>query len=419
MRLLRTSRSHPLRVDSFAVGAAGGRVGMASCPGKQGRDVWGGHWSRDLEADVAALRDWGAHVVVTLVEDHELELLKVPQLGQAVQTAGMAWRHAPIPDMHAPDERFEALWPTLAAELTEILGRGGRVIVHCRAGLGRTGVVAALLAIELGDTPAQAIWRVRATRRRVIETPGQSHYVKHYRPVTRPPRPAPASPDLGRRLFRLGNKAMVLWWRTGRRQVGMANPYAGYIMVLVHTGRRSGLRRYTPLNYAEIDGELWCVAGYGAAADWYRNLRTTPAVEVWLPDGRRLAAEAHDASDLPDGERLALIRAVLVNSGFAAHLAGLHPRRMSDPELASATATYRLVHLHPTGPADDAGHPAPGDLAWVRWVGAVVVVAAGAALAGRPPRGHQKVAWTRGRPRCGHTARPQRAKRAGWHPWNE
>jgi deazaflavin-dependent oxidoreductase (nitroreductase family) len=349
---------------------------MASCPGKQGRDLWGGHWSRDLATDVAALKDWGADVVVTLVEDHELELLKVPQLGQAVQASGMEWRHAPIPDMHAPDERFEALWPTLAAELTEILGRGGRVVVHCRAGLGRTGVVAALLAIELGDIPAQAIRRVRATRRRVIETPGQKRYVTAYRPASRPARAPRTTLSPGRRLFRLGNKAMVLWWRTGHRQFGMANPYAGHLMVLVHTGRRSGLRRYTPLNYAENDGELWCVAGYGADTDWYRNLRTTPEVELWLPDGRCLAAEAHDASDLPGGERLPLVRAVLVNSGFAAHLAGLNPRRMSDPELAAATATYRLVRLHPTGPADDAGHPAPGDLAWVRWVGIAVVAGA-------------------------------------------
>ncbi|MGM0385719.1 MAG: nitroreductase family deazaflavin-dependent oxidoreductase [Actinomycetota bacterium] len=381
MRLLRTSRSHPLRVDSFAVGAAGGRVGMASCPGKQGRDVWGGHWSRDLTADLAALRDWGADVVVTLVEDRELELLKVPQLGESVREAGMEWRHAPIPDMHPPDEHFEALWPTLAAELKEILEQGGRVVVHCRAGLGRTGLVAALLAIELGDTPPQAIRRVRATRRRVIETPGQKHYVTDYRPVTRVPRPSRTTPSLGRRLFRLENKAMVLWWRTSHRQLGMANPWVGFIMVLVHTGRRSGLRRYTPLNFAEIDGDIWCVAGYGTSTDWYRNLRTNPGVGVWLPDGRHLSAEATDASDLPDAERLPLVRAVLVNSGFAAYLAGLNPRRLSDAELAAATASYRLVRLHPTGPADDAGPPAPGDLAWVRWAGiAVVVLTVGVAM---------------------------------------
>lgn len=381
MRLLRTSRTHPLRVDSFAVGAFGGRVGMASCPGKQGRDVWGGHWSRDLTADVTALRDWGADVVVTLVDERELDLLKVPTLGDAIRAAGMEWRHAPIPDLHPPDERFEALWPGLVAELSEVLQAGGRVVVHCRAGLGRAGMVAALLAVELGDTPAQAIRRVRATRRGVIETPAQRRYVATYRPLTRRARPAPPSPGLGRRLFRQGNKVMVFCWRTSRRQVGMANPYVGFIMVLVHTGRRSGVRRYTPLNYAEIDGEIWCAAGFGPASDWYRNLRATPTVEVWLPDGRRLAGEAHDATDLPATERLRLMRAVLVNSGFAAHAAGLNPRRMSDAELAAATADYRLVRLRPTGPADDAGHPAPGDLAWVRWPAAVVALAVAVGVA--------------------------------------
>lgn len=192
--------------------------------------------------------------------------------------------------------------------------------------------------------------------------------------------------SLGRRAFRLLNRFMILLWRTGRRQPGMANPYSGYIMVLVHTGRRSGARRLTPLNYAEIDGDLWCVAGYGAVADWYRNLRATPTVEVWLPDGRRLAARAQDESGLPDAERLPLLRAVLVNSGFAALLAGLNPRRMSDAALAAATADYRLVRLHPTGPSHDAGTPAPGDLAWVRWVGGVVVLGAAALVRHRAVR---------------------------------
>jgi hypothetical protein len=34
-------------------------------------------------ADLAAIRDWGATTLVTLIEDHEFDLLKVPALGRA------------------------------------------------------------------------------------------------------------------------------------------------------------------------------------------------------------------------------------------------------------------------------------------------------------------------------------------------
>jgi len=177
-------RPRPLRVGSFEVGPAGGRVGMTPCPGKTPPYPWGFLWSRDLDADIAAIRDWGADVVVTLVEDHELALLGVPELRAAVEAAGMRWRHAPIPDMHPPDTRFEEAWPALAAELKEVLRAGGRVVVHCRAGLGRTGLVAALLAMEFGDTAAEAIARVRGVRWSMIETPAQRRYVERYVPVT-------------------------------------------------------------------------------------------------------------------------------------------------------------------------------------------------------------------------------------------
>ena len=60
---------------------------------------------------------------------------------------------------------------------------------------------------------------------------------------------------------------------------------SGQIMVLTHTGRKSGLRRRTPVNYALVDGEVYCTAGFGQISDWYRNILANPQVEVWLPDG--------------------------------------------------------------------------------------------------------------------------------------
>jgi deazaflavin-dependent oxidoreductase (nitroreductase family) len=179
------------------------------------------------------------------------------------------------------------------------------------------------------------------------------------------PAPSTLSPTDAalRQGFKVGNRFMLLMWRLGLQRWGMSNPYSGYIMVLTHTGRKSGLQRRTPVNFALIDGDIYCVAGFGAAADWYRNLRANPQVEVWLPDGSWYAGEAEDMSDLPAEERLPLLRQVLINSGFAAYAAGIDPRKLSDAELAALTAEYKLIRIQRT--AAHTGPGGPSDLAWV------------------------------------------------------
>jgi deazaflavin-dependent oxidoreductase (nitroreductase family) len=54
----------------------------------------------------------------------------------------------------------------------------------------------------------------------------------------------------------------------------------GFILLLTHTGRKSGNRYVTPLQYEKIDG-VYCVgAGHGPKADWYRNVLVDPHVHV-------------------------------------------------------------------------------------------------------------------------------------------
>jgi len=173
-----------------------------------------------------------------------------------------------------------------------------------------------------------------------------------------------------RRGFKYLNRLMLLMWRLGLQRWGMSNQYLGYIMVITHTGRRSGLARRTPVNYAEIDGDLYCVAGFGAITDWYRNLVANPRVEVWLPESW-WEGMAEDVSMWPAARQLPLRRQVLINSGFAAYAAGLDPRKMSDAELAQATAEYRLVRIHRTRALTGPG--GPSDLAWVWQVAAAVL----------------------------------------------
>lgn len=162
--------------------------------------------------------------------------------------------------------------------------------------------------------------------------------------------------------FRWLNKLMVLLWRLGLGRLVNASPrHLGRVMVLRVTGRKSGLPRLAPVNYAPGDGEVFCVAGYGERTDWLRNLQVHPELEVWLPDGRwngRAVLVEEPRT------RLETLRRVLQNSGFAAKsLAGVDPFVLPDQELERKTREYRVVRIVLLGPAEGPG--GPGDLAWV------------------------------------------------------
>ena len=178
MSIARTSVSHPLRVDALQVG--NGLLGLTFCPGKKDTSLTGARWDRDLETDLARLRDWGASLVITLMERHEFDLLGVPNLPDRIKEHGMDLAHLPIPDQGIPGAAFPHEWSQVQADAFARLTIGGRVIVHCRGGLGRTGLVAALMLIETGLEPTAAIRAVRQVRPGAIETVGQDRFVQDF-----------------------------------------------------------------------------------------------------------------------------------------------------------------------------------------------------------------------------------------------
>ena len=171
---IRTSRESPLAIAEVTLPPGAGRLGLTLCPGKKD-PVLG--WDRDLGEDLARIQAWGASTVVTLLEDHEFRLLRIESLGADIARLGMAWLHLPIRDVEVPDGRFERAWETEGPVLHRRLDAGERVLIHCRGGLGRTGLVAALLLVERGSEPRLAIDRVRAVRPHAVETRAQEHYV--------------------------------------------------------------------------------------------------------------------------------------------------------------------------------------------------------------------------------------------------
>ncbi|MDD3258676.1 MAG: ADP-ribosylglycohydrolase family protein [Smithellaceae bacterium] len=181
--IVKTSISHPLRIDEVKVPNGAGIIGMTLCPGKKINSAQSGPWNRDLDMDLKAIQAWGARALVNLMEEHEYELLRVPDYVEKVNSFPMEFYHLPITDVHPPDQRFFDLWKSAGPKLRQILLDGGKILIHCRGGLGRTGTVAAQLLVELGMPHEKAIQAVRDARPDTIETRDQEKYVYSCRPV--------------------------------------------------------------------------------------------------------------------------------------------------------------------------------------------------------------------------------------------
>jgi deazaflavin-dependent oxidoreductase (nitroreductase family) len=173
-----------------------------------------------------------------------------------------------------------------------------------------------------------------------------------------------------RQIFKIFNRFMILLWKLGLADwLNLWPSVFGQFMVITHIGRKSGFKRLTPVNYAVIDGEIYCCAGFGKVSDWYKNILANPTVEVWLTEGRWIG-EAKDVSSDPNF--LPIIREVLRCSGFAAPLFGVDPKKLNDTQLAQITAEYKLVHI--TRLDEKTGRDGPGELAWIWPLIAVILL---------------------------------------------
>lgn len=174
---VRTSVTHPLRIDSVSYPASTGRIGLTFCPGKCDQGLYGGNWQRDLSSDLEAIVNWGASTLISLIESHEFPLLKVPNFSEAISAAPLKWLHLPIQDMQIPAEKFELLWQQHSKDLHHALAFGEAIVIHCRGGLGRTGLLAARILVEAGISPVDAVGAIREARQNSIETYAQEQYV--------------------------------------------------------------------------------------------------------------------------------------------------------------------------------------------------------------------------------------------------
>ena len=175
---LRTSETHPLIISGIKHPAFSGEIGITLCPGKYQPTSWSGGWNRNLDQDISVLKSEGISTVVSLVEQVEMDFLRVPNLGQAIIQQGIDWIHLPFRDTTAPDNAWTTRFNTVKGGLIDSIQSGERIMVHCKGGLGRAGTVTALLLIELGLVVDDAISLVRKIRGADCINPKQEDFLR-------------------------------------------------------------------------------------------------------------------------------------------------------------------------------------------------------------------------------------------------
>lgn len=124
---------------------------------------------RAEEDDLTAIALAGVRVVVSLT--------RRALSADLLRSFGLRGRHFPIPDMGVP-----ALGPTgrLCRDIARAMEIGEPVVVHCHAGLGRTGTVLAAVLVWKGAPPDEAIARLRGLRPGYVQTKGQQEFVARF-----------------------------------------------------------------------------------------------------------------------------------------------------------------------------------------------------------------------------------------------
>ena len=133
-------------------GAWRGRLAIAARPR-------GGDWLKD---EVRGWREAGADVVVSLLEDSEADQLNLEDERDAVESNAMSFLSYPIPDRGTPASTRDAL--SLMTQIADQLDAGKNVIVHCRQGIGRSGLIAAGVLMTSGAGSNAALRAVSDAR---------------------------------------------------------------------------------------------------------------------------------------------------------------------------------------------------------------------------------------------------------------
>jgi protein-tyrosine phosphatase len=113
---------------------------------------------------------------VVLLTDGDMKYYYQGKLLPLYTSLGFEVIHFPIQDYGIPDLEYFIAFQQRLIKITE----SKRILIHCRGGIGRTGLVLAGLFITLGEHPTRAIQKVRSKVPGSVETEEQEEFLFQY-----------------------------------------------------------------------------------------------------------------------------------------------------------------------------------------------------------------------------------------------
>lgn len=136
----------------------------------------GGDW---LEDEMRKLREHGVTVLVSLLDREETAELELTREADLASSFGLIFHSLPIPDRDVP--RNVNAFQHLVGQVHDHVSGGGSVAIHCRAGIGRSSILAASVLAQRGLPVGEAFNLLSACRGlQVPDTPAQRAWVEHF-----------------------------------------------------------------------------------------------------------------------------------------------------------------------------------------------------------------------------------------------
>lgn len=150
--------------------------GVSNCPGKHQNSLLK---KLSLKNDLSSIWDQEINCIVSLITKDELKKLDINDFDKTITEYGFEHYSVEIQDLGIPSTNQLGTFKILTKNIIVAIKTEKKVLIHCNAGLGRSGLFAGILVKEMTDIN-HPIDYIRKFRKGAIETKEQEEFISFW-----------------------------------------------------------------------------------------------------------------------------------------------------------------------------------------------------------------------------------------------